>query len=322
MENCLDRRTRPHLTSGDLRLDFGGADHLVRGSLHCHSDRSDGACPPEVVLSAYREAGYDFVAITDHFEAEYGHSVTFAAAPPGLTVIPAAEFSTGAWSKRSTCWVAAVGLPPGFSTAAPEGGLRAIAAAKEAGAWTILLHPRLNHWRPFEAGQPHPVLELIDAVEIYSHSVAATWPDQADGSSVADELLEAGLRLKLAAADDAHFVHPRDRFGAWVMVAADRPDEGGVIEALRKGRYYSTQGPRLDRVELCGRWLSIRAPEAYSVCVTGAGERWLEGHHDFPQTKEGVAELDVSAFGGSFCRVTVVSRDGLRAWSNPLWIDT
>jgi hypothetical protein len=306
---------------GDLRLDFGGADHLLRGSLHCHSDRSDGACSPEVVLSAYREAGYDFVAITDHFEAEYGHSLTLAPGPPGLIVIPAAEFSTGAWSERSTCWVAAIGLSLDFSTETPEDGLRVIAAAREAGAWTILLHPRLNHWRPFESGTPRPVLELIDAVEIYNHSMAATWPDQAEGSSVADELLEAGLRPGLVAADDAHFVHPHDRFGAWVMVAAQRPDEGGVLDALRMGRYYSTQGPRLDRVELRGRRLSVHAPGAYSVCVTGAGERWLDGHHSFPRTEAGVAELDVSAFAGSFCRVTVVSRDGLRAWSNPLWID-
>jgi hypothetical protein len=43
-----------------------------RGNLHCHSNRSDGLVDPEDVAAAYREAGYDFICLSDHYEAEYG----------------------------------------------------------------------------------------------------------------------------------------------------------------------------------------------------------------------------------------------------------
>ena len=47
-----------------------------RGNLHCHSNRSDGTVAPEEVARAYREAGYDFILLSDHFEAEYGWRIT------------------------------------------------------------------------------------------------------------------------------------------------------------------------------------------------------------------------------------------------------
>ena len=43
-------------------------DRFFRGNLHCHSDRSDGLLGPEEVVSAYRDAGYDVLCLSDHFE--------------------------------------------------------------------------------------------------------------------------------------------------------------------------------------------------------------------------------------------------------------
>lgn len=37
-----------------------------KGNLHVHSFRSDGVEAPEIVAAAYRQAGYDFMALTDH----------------------------------------------------------------------------------------------------------------------------------------------------------------------------------------------------------------------------------------------------------------
>jgi predicted metal-dependent phosphoesterase TrpH len=49
-----------------------GEGRFWRGNLHCHSDRSDGLRGPQEVAGAYREAGYDFIALSDHFEECYG----------------------------------------------------------------------------------------------------------------------------------------------------------------------------------------------------------------------------------------------------------
>ena len=37
---------------------------FYRGNTHCHTTRSDGRRSPEEVIALYREAGYDFLALT------------------------------------------------------------------------------------------------------------------------------------------------------------------------------------------------------------------------------------------------------------------
>ena len=47
-----------------------------RGNLHTHSTRSDGRLPPEAVADFYKGAGYDFLALTDHFWEHCGYPIT------------------------------------------------------------------------------------------------------------------------------------------------------------------------------------------------------------------------------------------------------
>ncbi len=46
-----------------------------KGNLHCHTYTSDGRAFPEQALARYREAGYDFCAITNH--NRLGHETDF-----------------------------------------------------------------------------------------------------------------------------------------------------------------------------------------------------------------------------------------------------
>ena len=43
------------------------AGKWYKGNTHAHSTRSDGRLTPEAVARLYRDAGYDFLAITDHW---------------------------------------------------------------------------------------------------------------------------------------------------------------------------------------------------------------------------------------------------------------
>ena len=42
-------------------------DNWYKGSLHLHTTRSDGALELPQVAARYRDAGYDFIAVTDHW---------------------------------------------------------------------------------------------------------------------------------------------------------------------------------------------------------------------------------------------------------------
>ena len=46
---------------------FDQPGRFYKGNLHTHSTRSDGTLSPGAVLAAYRERGYDFLSLTDHF---------------------------------------------------------------------------------------------------------------------------------------------------------------------------------------------------------------------------------------------------------------
>ena len=48
-------------------LPFSLAGRFWRGNIHTHSDMSDGALSPEAVITAYKNAGYDFIQLSEHF---------------------------------------------------------------------------------------------------------------------------------------------------------------------------------------------------------------------------------------------------------------
>ena len=67
----------PFLAAGDWR----------RGNIHMHSTNSDGLKSPADAVAWYRDAGYDFVALSDHRVV----SDTTAYAQPGFVTIPGIE---------------------------------------------------------------------------------------------------------------------------------------------------------------------------------------------------------------------------------------
>jgi hypothetical protein len=292
---------------------------LLRGNLHCHSDRSDGEASPEAVARAYRDAGYDFILLSDHFDERYGWSVTDTRPlrTPSFTTIIGAELSSGPWDERTTYWVTAAGLPPDFAPPPPGEHAEAISRAQDAGAFLTLLHPGLNNL-PLAAVDDLPGFDAIDAVEIYNHNTAQAHPDRAEGAYMTDGLLESGRRLLLSAGDDAHFHFDGDRFGAWVEVWAEARDPEALLDALKCGSYYSTQGPRIERLELEDGRLRVATSEVACISVGGSGDRWqaaTEVRGD-PLTE---ASFDVEPFRGSYCRVTAIDAAGRRAWGNPVW---
>ena len=299
-----------------------GDGRFWRGNLHCHSDRSDGMWEPERVAAAYREAGYDFIALSDHFEERYGWRVTDTRdlRSSDFTTILAAELSSGPWSERSAYWVAAVGLPLDFHAPPAGDQAEAIRRARDAGAFVVLLHPGLNNL-PLDATDRLPAFEAVDAVEIYNHNTFGSSPDRADGAYMVDGLLERGRRILINAGDDAHFAFPRDRFGGWVEVWAESLDPAALLAGLRSGSYYSTQGPKIERLELDGEQLHVSTSPAHAIAVGGAGDRWLDGTSALDKNGGLVSEatVDLAAFRGSYCRVTVIDAAGHRAWSNPIW---
>jgi hypothetical protein len=306
----------------DLLKDEEGG-RFFRGNLHCHSNRSDGLLEAEEVVAAYRRAGYDLICHSDHFEEEYGWRVTDTRAlrDDGFTTILGAELSSAPWDERDCYWVTAAVLPPDFRVPPPDDHAEAIRRAADLGAFVVMLHPGLNNL-PLAAADGLPALDAVHAVEVYNHNCAmAALPDRAHSAYMLDGLLEKGRRVLVNAGDDAHFGHPRDRFGGWVEVYCDRLDPEALLESMKAGHYYSTQGPELLGLIVDGGRLHVETGEAYAISLGGGGDRWQSGSERHGEIGPPImeAEFDLAPFRGSYCRVTVVDQAGRRTWSNPIW---
>ena len=146
-----------------------------------------------------------------------------------------------------------------------------IGRAGDLGAFVVMLHPGLNNL-PLAAAEKLPALDAVDAVEIYNHNmVAGALPDHGYGAYMLDGLLEMGRRVLVYAGDDAHFGHPRNRFGGWVEVHSERLDPQVLLGSLTAGRYYSTQGSSFRELLVDGERLRVETSDAYAITLTGGG---------------------------------------------------
>lgn len=290
---------------------------MLRGSLHAHTNVSDGDLSPEALLDAYRAQGYDFVAITDHFRSEFAFPVTDGTPwAKDLTLIPSAELHHGLTSTGWLWHFTANGLPVDFEPPREEETTSdLVRRAVEAGAFVSIVHPGWYQLTLEDADGP---LELAHAVEIYNAGCQAMH-DRGDGAYLVDGLLDRGRRVLLTAVDDTHG-HLPDLGLAWVNVHAKDRSATSVVEALKVGDFYSSQGPEIKALEfdVDTHRLRIRTTAAKTILVNGQGyaNAFCTGVNI---TK---AEIDLSPLGDSpWFRVTVVAQDGRRAWTNPYWFD-
>jgi hypothetical protein len=292
---------------------FTTPGRFFKGNLHTHSNRSDGAREPEAVCAAYRDAGYDFLALTDHFLKQYGFPIvdTRPFRTNSFTTILGAEVHAPATSLGELWHLLAVGLPADLSpTAETETGPELARRCLEAGAFLAIAHPTWYGLTKADADS----IEGAHAVEIYNHT-SHVHCDRGDGSALIDQLLAAGRRIALCAVDDAHF-HCHDYFGGFVMVKAADNEPDALVESLKRGAYYSSQGPTIEDVAYGEDSVEIACSPASAVMVLGRGSSAAQRlGNNMTRVTLPLKRLK----SGGFARVVVVNEEGRRAWTNPVW---
>ncbi len=292
---------------------FSLSGRFHRGNLHTHSTVSDGELEPAEVCRRYRDAGYDFICLSDHFLPAYDFPVadTRAFRTDGFTTILGAEVHVPDTSLGEKWHLLANGLPLDF--APPQPGESAAALARrcaDAGAFVTIVHPE---W--YSLGVDDALsIDAAHAVEVYNHT-SAVRSSRGGGCSLLDQLLAQGRRLNALATDDAHFLVD-DAFGGWVMVKAERNEPDLLVQALKAGHYYSTQGPAIHDIRQEADDVVVECSPAFGVYLLGKGSRSVQCE----QRGQTMARLPAGRMGkGGFMRVVVVDEQGRSAWSNPVW---
>lgn len=296
-------------------LPFDKPGRFWKGNLHTHSTLSDGHLTPEQVCQFYRDAGYHFLALTDHFLSSYNFPVadTRPFRADGFTTLIGAELHAGRTEHGNLWHILAVGLPLDFSPPSPdETGPQIAARARSVGAFVAVAHPywyNLTEADALSLGPAH-------AIEIYN-GTSHDHNDRADSWYMLETLLERGHRYSACATDDAHFDPNRaDAALGWVWVKSESLTPDSLLEALKQGHYYSSTGPQIHNIQVePGQRVTVRCTPASRIFVTGSGYRARSVHGN------GIiqAEIDISSMDTSYCRVTVRDALGRRAWSNPIW---
>jgi hypothetical protein len=295
---------------------FAAPGRFYKGNLHTHSTRSDGLLDPEAVVAAYRDRGYDFLALTDHFLPPFDFPITDTRPfrTDDFTTLLGAELHAHRTEFDDFWHILAVGLPADFAPwTLDETGPRLAARAAAAGAFVGIAHPA---WYGLTLDDALTI-EAAHAVETYNYNCLICC-DRADSWHLYDQLLARGQRLTAYAADDAHFNPAEfDAFGGWVHVRAEALAPNALLGALKAGHYYSSTGPELHDLDLAGDDLTVTCSPASAVVISGYGANAITRRGD------GLTRctLPVRQFAGSYLRVTVLDADGRRAWSNPLFLE-
>lgn len=288
---------------------------FFKGNLHTHSTRSDGRREPADVMATYRDAGYDFIALTDHFTPGYDFPVvdTRAYRGGGFTTLIGAELHAPALGNGERWHILAVGLPDDFApTAQTETGPQLAARAVAAGAFVALAHPA---WYGLTLDDALSV-ESAHAIEVFN-TTCRYEGDRGESWHLADQVLGTGRRILACATDDAHFADRPDTFGGWVMVRAERPEPELLLAALKAGHFYSSQGPDLTDIAIDGDEVRIACSPAREVYLVGRGAANLRLLGDDLTS----ATFPLARFqAGGYFRITVIDANGKHAWSNPIWL--
>jgi predicted metal-dependent phosphoesterase TrpH len=290
---------------------FDAPGRFYRGNLHTHSDRSDGAWTPQAVCAHYREAGYDFLALTDHFMQRFGYPVTDTRRfrTNRFTTLLGAELHAPANSHGEIWHILSVGLPEDFDpTGEAETGPQLAARAVAAGAFVAIAHP---HWSGLgvEDGRALP---MAQAVEIYNNTCHIDC-GRGHGAAFVDALLNDGRDVTIIATDDAHFKRD-DACGAWVMVKAEANEPEALLAALKAGHLYASQGPEIHAAEVAGDTLVVECSPVARIAAVGRGSCHAKLHGD-GLTR---GELPLGRFAGDWFRLLVTDAAGRSAWANPV----
>jgi hypothetical protein len=305
-----------------LLAPFSAPGRFWRGNLHTHSTLSDGALEPKAVVDAYKNAGYDFMQLSEHFIGNFDFPIadTRSFRSNTFTTLIGAELHAPETAVGELWHIVAAGLPLDFpKNRDGETGAQVARRAHEAGAFIGIAHPAWSQLT-MEDGR---AIDCAHAVEIYNHGCAIE-NDRGDGWYLLDQMLTEGHRLTAFATDDAHFKSP-DHFGGWVHVKAESLDPDALLNSLKQGLYYSSMGPQIHGIEMNGKEISIACSPVDTItvlCGTSrtalrTGRAITEASFDLAKLEKGWLLKKQSAW----FRVVVIDNGGKRAWSNPIWWD-
>ena len=326
---------------------------FYKANLHCHSTVSDGKLSPEELKKAYMDHGYSIIAYTDHdllishqdladenflplngFEIEIDQAMKegqryfktchlcFIALDPDNLVMPCyhrTKYVIANEEKYRPLLKFDESKPDFEREYTPEGVNRAIKEARDAGFFVTYNHPV---WL-YENYDDYTNYHGMNAMEICNYS-SLTLGFEEYNEREYDDMLLKGERVACISADDNHNCDPFesrrcDSFGGFTMIKADSLDYKSIADALVKGNFYASQGPRIHELWVEDGRIYVTCSGASSIKLN-CGNR--KARIEYAKDGESIESASFSlSVRDAYVRITVTDHLGRHANSRAYFVD-
>ena len=292
-----------------------------RGSLHNHTNLSDGDSNPQVVADWYRRNGYQFIVFTDH-----NRVTKLDTGAKDFLVVPGEEVTARINGGETAIHINGLGMERAVEPISKGDAVSTLQANIDA-ILTAGGLPSINHPNYTWAFTHKQLVQVTGAalLEVHNaHPIVNTVGGAGRPSceEIWDGVLSAGVRIFGIATDDSHhfqgdFIPKRGNPGrGWVVVRATQLTQEAMLNALRSGGFYASTGVALARLEADRQRIALRCEQerdfVYTVEFIGKHGQRLQ------QTYGLESEYRLRGDEG-YVRAVVKCSDGSKAWVQPVF---
>jgi len=306
------------------------ATNTYKANMHCHTTVSDGKLAPQQVKDMYKAKGYSIVAFSDHnilvnqSELNDENFLAINSLEVDLTEVILDEqfpkckcyhlnlFSTD--PNRTETPPIMRGMMDYYDTDAINAYIK---ARVDEGFLVSYNHP---HWS-MQTYDEYSKLKGCFAMEIFNNGCEVTDGYYGYNPQVYDEMLRASGKegnLFCLSTDDNHNnpIHAvSDSFGGFVMIESPSLNYGDIMNALKSGNFYSSQGPEIHKIHIEDGKLHVKCSEAKVIVV------YTDGRACHLKQGDSLTEAEFTLKGNEkYIRVMCRDKNHRDANSNAYWL--
>ena len=339
--NCSDGVNNVESEEKNFSINVLFSPMWAKTNTHTHTTESDGSHSPETVVNAYKDAGYNILAITDH--NPYGGSYnnyTFCSQYNNLSenfiCIESEELTLSSYHltfvNTKSAWPVSTN-----SLANVQNGVYDI---NSQGGFAVVAHP---NWQPTNWSINNLMnLQNYTGMEIYNTVIERLQPSPYAVSKW-DEVLTQGKKIFGFAADDMHILSS-DFGGGWIKVYMNELTNEEFVSKVNQGYFYSSQGPNMDsgaftllcdnesvyRMGETGSCFQIKVNATISatnssykiqnISFVKGGEK-IETKTDCLDEEDCYFEYSEEIASSGYYRLEAIDSNNKWIWSNPIWVN-
>ena len=287
-------------------------------NLNCHTNISNGQYTPEEIKELYKAHGYSAVAFSDSGKMLPHEELN----DKDFIALSALEFTVTEESGKKVSLNAIALSPDAKAPAVPkdepmsEDEIRkTIKNFKDSGFFVTCNHPR----KSLVSCKKGSAYEDVDAIEILNYSSLVSGINEYN-ENYYEDVLKSGILPHCIATDGNTNNLPVgyrgcDSLGAYVVIVAKELSYEAIADALKEGRFYSSEGPEIYDLWFRSEVLYIRCSPCDKV-IFESGTRREVFFAENGNLLDGKGMCFWVMPEHEYVRVTIVDKNGKKAFTN------